>query len=79
MRLGERLQKGRVLTPAAGAATSYQQTYEAENATVVNAKRYTSTSASNGAYVGGTGDARSDSFVDFIVNVPTTAKYSLRV
>ena len=69
-----------VVTPAAGPTTSYQQVYEAENATVVNAQRLSSASASNGGYVGridGLGDGRSNSFVDFVVEVPTAGAYSL--
>ncbi|GAA0322963.1 hypothetical protein [Kineococcus aurantiacus] len=71
-----------LITPAAGATSSWQQTYEAENATVVNAQRLGGGSASNGYYVGridGSGDVRKDSFVDFIVNVPTAGKYSMAV
>lgn len=69
-----------VVTPATGPTTSYQQVYEAENATVVNARRLSSNGASNGGYVGridGLGDGRSNSFVDFIVEVPTAGTYSL--
>ncbi|WP_198418748.1 CBM35 domain-containing protein [Cryobacterium lactosi] len=69
-----------VVTPASGPTTSYQQVYEAENATVVNASRLSSTGASNGGYVGridGLGDGRSNSFVDFVVEVPTAGAYSL--
>ncbi|TXR58028.1 CBM35 domain-containing protein [Quadrisphaera setariae] len=69
-----------LVTPVGGAVST--QTYEAENATVVNAERLTSASASNGGYVGridGTGDARKDSFVDFVVNVPTAGKYTMGV
>jgi hypothetical protein len=71
-----------VVTPAAGPTTSWQQVYQAENATVVNAQRLSASSASNGGYVGridGTGDARTDSFVDFTVNVPTAGTYSMAV
>jgi hypothetical protein len=71
-----------LITGAAGPTTSYQQTYEAENATIVNAQTEASSSASNGYYVGninGTGDERSDSFVDFLVNVPTAGSYTLAV
>lgn len=71
-----------VVTPAAGPVTSYQQVYEAENATVVNGTRYAGSSASNGWYVGGldnSGDERNDSFVDFLVTVPTAGSYSLKV
>jgi hypothetical protein len=71
-----------VVTPAAGPTTSYQQTYEAENATVVNAEVLASSSASNGSYVGridGSADMRSDSYVDFTVDVPTAGSYALGV
>jgi hypothetical protein len=71
-----------VVTPAAGPTTSYQQTYEAENATFVNARTLSSSTASNGSYVGridGNADARRHSFVDFIVEVPTAGAYSLSV
>ena len=71
-----------LITPAAGAVTSYQQTYEAENATVVNADIESSSSASNGYYVGdinGSGDERSDSFVDFLVNVPSAGPYTMTI
>lgn len=71
-----------LITPAAGPTSSWQQTYEAENASVVNAQRLASGSASNGYYVGridGSGDVRKDSFVDFIVNAPSAGKYSMAV
>jgi Carbohydrate binding module (family 35) len=71
-----------LITPAAGPATSYQQTYEAENATVVNSEIESSSSASNGYFVGninGSGDERSDSFVDFLVNVPSAGRYSMSI
>ncbi len=71
-----------LVTPAAGPATSYQQTYEAENATVVNAAIESSPTASNGYYVGlinGTGDERADSFVDFLVNVPSAGSYTMTI
>lgn len=71
-----------VVTPPSGPVTSYQQTYEAENASVVNGIRYSSSAASNGGYVGGldnSGDMRNDSFVDFLVNVPVAADYSLSI
>jgi hypothetical protein len=70
-----------LITPASGAAT-WQQRYEAENATVVNANRFSSTSASNGGYVGqidGATDARSQSFVDFLVNVPEARAYTMNI
>lgn len=71
-----------LITPAGGPTTAWQQTYEAENATVVNAQTRASGGASNGAYVGGidnSGDMRSDSFVDFIVNVPEARNYTMTV
>ncbi|PSL36507.1 carbohydrate-binding protein with CBM35 doain [Labedella gwakjiensis] len=71
-----------LITPVNGPTTAYQQVYEAENATVVNAQRRTSTSASNGGYVGGidgSADMRSQSFVDFTVNVPSAGTYSLAI
>ncbi|MEV4313698.1 CBM35 domain-containing protein [Actinocrispum sp. NPDC049592] len=62
--------------------TAYQQRYEAENASVFRAQRLTSTSASNGGYVGridNAGDPRNDSYVDFIVNVPTARAYTMTI
>lgn len=70
-----------LITPTTGAST-FQQTYEAENATVVNASRLSSSTASNGGYVGridGSGDARTDSFVDFLVDVPTAKAYTMTI
>jgi hypothetical protein len=71
-----------LITPAAGPVPSYQQVYEAENATVVNAQIEASGAASGGYYVGGingSGDERTDSFVDFLVNVPAAGTYTLSV
>ena len=71
-----------VITPQGGPTTATQTVYEAENATVVNGTLYSSGAASNGGYVGGldgTGDSRADSFVDFVVNVPTAKNYSMAV
>ncbi|MFF7682152.1 CBM35 domain-containing protein [Microbacterium sp. NPDC007973] len=71
-----------LVTPTTGPTTSYQQTYEAENASVSNAIRYSSTAASNGGYVGGidtVGDARNNSFVDFQVQVPVAGDYALSI
>jgi len=71
-----------VVTPSTGPTTSYQQTYEAENASVVNGIRYTSANASNGGYVGGldnSGDVRNDSFVDFLVDAPVAGAYDLSI
>ena len=48
----------------------------------MNAHRFSSTSASNGGYVGqidGTGDPRTQSFVDFLVNVPTAPAYTMTI
>ncbi|MGN7192130.1 CBM35 domain-containing protein [Curtobacterium sp. MCBA15_004] len=70
-----------LITPTSGTPT-YQQTYEAENATVVNASRLSSSTASNVGYVGridGNGDARTDSFVDFLVDVPTARSYTMTI
>jgi hypothetical protein len=70
-----------LITPTSGVAT-WQQRYEAENATVVNANRFSSGSASNGGYVGqidGTANSRSQSFVDFLVNVPQTRAYTMAI
>jgi hypothetical protein len=71
-----------VVTPANGPTTSWQQVYEAENQTVVNANTFGSGSASNGFYVGqidNDTDMRSDSFVDFTVNVPTARSYTMTI
>ncbi|MEV6342387.1 hypothetical protein [Actinoplanes sp. NPDC051851] len=70
-----------VITPASG-VTTWQQRYEAENATVVNAARLGASSASNGGYVGridGSSTSRDQSFVDFTVNVPTARSYTMTV
>lgn len=70
-----------LITPTSGTPT-WQQTYEAENATVVNANRLSSSSASNGGYVGqidNKTDMRDDSFVDFLVNVPTARSYTMTI
>lgn len=70
-----------LVTPASGAAT-WQQRYEAENATAVNANRFSSSSASNGGYVGqidGSANMRNQSFVDFVVNVPTARAYTMSI
>lgn len=71
-----------VVTPVGGPTTSWQQVYEAENQTVVNAQTRGSSGASNGYYVGGidgTADMRSQSFVDFTVNVPTARSYTMTI
>ncbi|GAA4887554.1 hypothetical protein [Streptomonospora salina] len=71
-----------LVTPEGGPATSWQRVYEAENATVVNAETLSSGEASNGYYVGridGDADMRSDSFVDFTVNVPESRDYTMSI
>jgi hypothetical protein len=70
-----------VVQPTSG-VPSYQQRYEAENASVYRAQRLSSTSASSGGYVGridNSGDPRTDSYVDFIVNVPTARAYTMTI
>ena len=71
-----------LVTPEGGPTMSWQQVYEAENATVVNAQIRSSDNASNGYYVGGIDgdeDMRSDSFVDFTVNVPQARSYTMTI
>jgi hypothetical protein len=61
---------------------AYQQRYEAENASVFRAQRLSSSTASNGGYVGridNTGDPRGDSYVDFVVNVPDSRAYTMTI
>ncbi|WP_207957990.1 hypothetical protein, partial [Streptomyces sp. YIM 98790] len=70
-----------VITPAGGQPAP-QQRWEAENASVFRADRRSSGSASHHRYVGGidnTGDFRTDSYVDFIVQVPATRSYRLTI
>jgi hypothetical protein len=70
-----------VVQPTSGVPT-FQQRYEAENASVFRATRLSAGSASNGGYVGridNTGDARRDSYVDFVVNVPTARAYTMTI
>jgi hypothetical protein len=70
-----------VIQPTAG-VPAYQQRYEAENASVFRAQRLSSPTASNGGYVGridNSGDPRSDSYVDFVVNVPATRVYTMTI
>ncbi|MCU7727623.1 hypothetical protein ODJ79_28220 [Actinoplanes sp. KI2] len=70
-----------VIQPTSG-VPSYQQRYEAENASVYRASRLSASSASNGGYVGridNTGDPRSDSYVDFVVNVPAARSYTMTI
>ncbi|MEW9534662.1 hypothetical protein [Microbispora sp. NPDC049125] len=71
-----------VVQPVSG-VPSYQQRYEAENASVFRAQRLTSSSASEGGYVGridnNTSAHRTDSYVDFVVNVPTARSYTMTI
>ncbi|WP_147945466.1 CBM35 domain-containing protein [Microbispora sp. CSR-4] len=71
-----------VIEPVSG-VPSYQQRYEAENASVFRAQRLTSSSASEGGYVGridnNNGDHTTDSYVDFVVNVPTARAYTMTI
>ncbi|WP_370962183.1 carbohydrate-binding protein [Amycolatopsis sp. cg9] len=70
-----------VVEPAGG-VPAYQQRYEAENASVFRAQRLSSTTASNGGYVGridNSGDPRNDSYVDFVVNVPSARAYTMTI
>ncbi|MEV0732466.1 hypothetical protein [Polymorphospora sp. NPDC050346] len=70
-----------VIQPTSG-VPSYQQRYEAENASIFRANRFGSAGASAGAYVGqidNTGDPRTASYVDFVVNVPTARAYTMRI
>lgn len=70
-----------IVEPTSG-VPSYQQRYEAENAAVFRAGRLSATSASNGGYVGridNSGDFRTHSYVDFVVNVPTARNYTMTI
>ncbi|HEU5475277.1 MAG TPA: hypothetical protein VFV67_31930 [Actinophytocola sp.] len=70
-----------VIEPATG-VPAFQQRYEAENASVSRAQRRSGGSASNGWYVGGInnmGDFRTDSYVDFVVTVPTARAYPMTI
>jgi hypothetical protein len=70
-----------VVQPTSG-VPAYQQRYEAENASVYRAQRLSGSSASNGGYVGRIDnccDPRSDSYVDFVVDVPTARSYTMTI
>jgi hypothetical protein len=70
-----------VVQPTNG-VPSYQQRYEAENASVFRAARLTASNASNGGYVGridNTGNPRNDSYLDFVVNVPSARTYTMTI
>ena len=70
-----------LVTPTTGVPT-WQQTYEAENATIQAASTFASGNASGGRYVGminNNTDMRTHSFVDLLANVPTTRNYTLNI
>lgn len=70
-----------LVEPTSG-VPGYQQRYEAENAAVFRASAFSSPSASNGRYVGlidNSGDFRTDSYVDFIVDVPAAGTYTMTI
>lgn len=70
-----------MVQPTSG-VPAFQQRYEAENASVFRASRLSASSASNGGYVGridNSGNPRSDSYVDFVVNVPTARAYTMTI
>ncbi|MFC7110486.1 CBM35 domain-containing protein [Nonomuraea rubra] len=70
-----------VVEPVSG-VPAYQQRYEAENASVFRAQRLTASSASGGGYVGridNSGTPRTDSYVDFVVNVPAARAYTMTI
>ncbi|MFI7229753.1 hypothetical protein ACIBO5_41605 [Nonomuraea angiospora] len=70
-----------VVEPVSG-VPAYQQRYEAENASVFRAQRLSASSASGGGYVGridNSGTPRTDSYVDFVVNVPAARSYTMTI
>ncbi|MFI9847154.1 hypothetical protein ACIHFD_59775 [Nonomuraea sp. NPDC051941] len=70
-----------VVEPVSG-VPAYQQRYEAENASVFRAQRLSASSASGGGYVGridNSGTPRTDSYVDFVVNMPTARSYTMTI
>ncbi|WP_084773212.1 CBM35 domain-containing protein [Nonomuraea candida] len=70
-----------VVEPVSG-VPAYQQRYEAENASVFRAQRLTAAGASGGGYVGridNSGTPRTDSYVDFVVNVPSARAYTMTI
>ncbi|MGW0806008.1 CBM35 domain-containing protein [Nonomuraea sp. NPDC002799] len=65
-----------------GGVPAYQQRYEAENASVFRAQRLSTAGASGGGYVGridNSGTPRTDSYVDFVVNVPAARAYTMTI
>lgn len=72
----------RVLVQPEGGAPSFQRRYEAENASLFRATPMPSLQASNGGYVGGITvgpDPRFGSYLDFVVEVPASRYYLLRL
>ncbi|MFD1537579.1 CBM35 domain-containing protein [Nonomuraea guangzhouensis] len=70
-----------VVEPVSG-VPAYQQRYEAENASVFRAQRLSAAGASGGGYVGridNSGTPRTDSYVDFVVNVPAARAYTMTI
>lgn len=70
-----------IVEPVSG-VPAYQQRYEAENASVFRAQRLSAASASGGGYVGridNSGTPRTDSYVDFVVNVPAARAYTMTI
>jgi hypothetical protein len=70
-----------VIQPTGG-VSAYQQRYEAENGSVFRAQRLSAAGASAGGYVGridNSGDPRTDSYVDFIANVPAARSYTMSI
>jgi hypothetical protein len=70
-----------VIQPTSG-VPAFQQRYEAEGAAVFRASRLSSPTASAGGYVGridNSGDPRTDSYVDFLVTVPTARTYPMTI
>jgi hypothetical protein len=70
-----------VIQPTSG-VPAFQQRYEAENDSVFRAQRLSASSASAGGYVGridNSGDPRTDSYIDFIVNLPAARAYTMTI
>ncbi|GAB3416821.1 carbohydrate-binding protein [Flindersiella endophytica] len=70
------------LTVESTAGAPAASRFEAENASVFRAQRRSGSGASNGWYVGGinnSGDFRTDSYVDFVVNVPAARSYTMTI
>ncbi|PRX96559.1 hypothetical protein [Allonocardiopsis opalescens] len=69
------------IRPAQG-EPAHPHRYEAENASVYRALRLESPTASNSGYVGridNSGDPRTDSYVDFLVQAPEAGDYTLTI